>query len=248
MRPSVSVIPAQNAPAFGAKLLRVARQPAVPFIAIASLFAGIIVGLFVATPTLNLDDLGYAANWEMPFSDPRFFATLKQLFLNADLATTQVRTYGLERAIHLLGMSAFGATPVATYAFIAFVHFASAGAIYAFMREVADDHVTALFAAVVWAASPAALPMFKSEHHFLYSLADFYPLLLWVVLASKPRSGWLWHIGGTLLLASACLLGEAVIIPIGAAVVLMACVRRQSIWDRLGRDLAECWPHLVSRS
>ena len=29
---------------------------------------------------------------------------------------------------------------------------------------------------------------------------------------------------------------------------LNACVRRQSIWDRLGRDLAECWPHLVSRS
>ena len=25
-------------------------------------------------------------------------------------------------------------------------------------------------------------------------------------------------------------------------------VRRQSIWDRLGRDLAECWPHLVDRS
>ena len=28
----------------------------------------------------------------------------------------------------------------------------------------------------------------------------------------------------------------------------LGAVRRQSIWDRLGRDLAECWPHLVSRS
>ena len=25
-------------------------------------------------------------------------------------------------------------------------------------------------------------------------------------------------------------------------------VRCQMIWDRLGRDLAECWPHLVFRS
>jgi len=196
------------------------------FACVAGTLLLVLAALLMATPTLNLDDLGYAEQWPMTFGHPRFWEILKMTFLNSDIGVAELRTYGLARAIQILSITAFGTAPYATYAFMAVVHIASAGIVFLLVREIAGDRLTALFAAVAWAAAPTVLPLLKAEHHFLYSLAAFYPLLVWMVLSGGRARGLGGHAAGVLLLTAACLMGESAVIPMCGVAVLTAWARR----------------------
>lgn len=189
-----------------------------------------IIALFLTTPTLNLDDLGYVTQWPVTFTHPQFWKVLSTVFLNADLGVAEMRTYGLSRAIHILTIAVFGKSPLGAYLTIAAFHLGSGFIIFALLREISGDKLIAVFAAVAWAASPAVLPFFKSEHHFLYSVAAFYPVLWWVVLSAKDsrclKHGHGRKLAGVLLLTAAGLMGEAAVIAVGAGVMATAWARR----------------------
>ena len=199
-----------------------------------------IVALFIATPTPNMDDLGYMGLWLHRFTEPQFWKVLGTVLLNADLGITEMRTYGLSRAIQVVTMAVFGKAPAGTYLTMVALHFASAFAVFALMRQISGDRIIALFAAAVWAASPVVLPFFKSQHHYLYSVAAFYPLLWWIVVSAKIshdfNEGMARKWVGIFLLLATCLMGESAIIPMGAAVLATAWARRnrQLLYQGLG--------------
>ena len=183
-----------------------------------------MTGFFLATPTLNFDDLTYAESVPILTSQIGLLHSVSYVLLNNDFGVTQIRTYGLARAIEVLTMTLFGKAALPTYAFMAALHAASAAVVFQLMRILCLDKVTAAFCAIAWFAAPSILPMLKVEHHFLYLVASFYPLLLWLLLVLKHRR--LSHITSVALLAATWWMGEAPIIPMAAAVAWISYKQR----------------------
>lgn len=174
--------------------------------------------LLVRTPTLNADDL-QIAEWGPAALSKGWVKALTIVLFNLDLGVWQLRTYGLARAIQYFQSGIFGSAPPQAYIFIVLAHFASGTLIYRLVKRIEGDALTAVFASIAWMASPAVLSMLKVQHHFLYLVAPYYPLLAWMLMSSKrqPDIQTFWI--GAALLTTAWLLGEGVIIPIAIVVI-----------------------------
>jgi hypothetical protein len=153
---------------------------------------------------------------------------------HADIGASQLRTYGLARGIEVLQMAASGKAALPTYVLIAAAHMASGLIVYRLMQKVTGDVITAGFATVAWVAAPAVLPYVKVEHHFLYLIAPYYTLLAWVwlVLTRERVSLTL----GIALLTATWWLGEGAVIPMTAAVAMLAWMRKE--WRLLAQGAA----------
>ncbi len=183
-----------------------------------------MVILFLATPTLNFDDLSFGENMPNIVAHHGVIRTFIVELLNKVVGQAQIRTYGLARAIEVLTMALTGKAPLPTYIFMVVVHMVGTAIIYKFLREISDDAYVACLGAITWFAAPSILPLLKVEHHFLYLVVPFYPPLLWVLLTvQRGRISYLLSIS---LLTMTWWLGEAAIIPMGAAVILLTYMRR----------------------
>lgn len=177
--------------------------------------------LLLLTPTLNADDL-QIAEWAAAALPAGWGTALTTVLFNQDLGATQLRTYGLARAIQYIQAGLFGAAPVPGYAFMILLHVSSGALVYKLARKCGGDSLTGIFAAVTWVASPAALPLLKVQHHFLYLIVPYYPLLGWVLLSVTRQQSARIFMAGSLLLTVAWMLGEGVIVPIFLAVLSVA--------------------------
>jgi len=186
---------------------------------------GAVAALLVATPTLNLDDLRIA-ELVRPTFHGHWFHGLLTVGLNLDVGATELRTFGLARLVQDLYIALFGSAPVAVYSFNVGLHFASGLLVYGVFRRMQPDRLTALFAAIAWAASPAVLPLLKPQHHLLYVVAPYYGLFAWVFLAwASGQTAGYWLSGAALLIA-AWWFGEGALVATGV-VVLLAVLQRQ---------------------
>ena len=190
-----------------------------------ALFLGMAF-LLLSTPTLNYDDLGYPSLARRAIDEGGLYGfgrLILTALLNADIGTSELRTYGLARAIQLTTAALFGRAPLPIYALITAVHCASGIIVFKLIRQISGDGLIAAFAAVTWVASPAVLTLLKCEHHLLYLVAPLYPLMLWLHLAMKERlSAWV----GIPLLTLSWFLGEVAIISMSAAILWATCCRR----------------------
>jgi hypothetical protein len=182
-----------------------------------------ISAFFVATPTLNLDDLVFASAARDLLHGSGYAAALRRVLLNEDVGGTELRTYGLARAIQIVSASLFRSSPAATYAFVLGVHLAGALVVRRVALLATGDRMTAFLAAATWLGSPAILPFIKAQHHFLYLIAPYGTLLAWVWLASERR---LSFPTGVALLTATWMLGEGAILPMAFAVALLAWRQR----------------------
>ncbi len=193
------------------------------FAVLAAAFYVLLAGALLTTPTLNWDDLGYPELAQAAAAQGKlgqvFFATL----INADVGVFEIRTYGLARTVQVAVAFLFGKNPVPTYLFLAVLHLAGGAVVFKLVKKISGSPATALFAAVAWAASPAVLPYLKNLHHFLYLIAPFSPLLLWLYLSRDRAMG---SLPGTALLVLSWMLGEAAIIPAVGAVAIVFWSRR----------------------
>lgn len=192
-----------------------------------SLFAAAL--LLVLTPTLNADDL-LIAEWAAASLPQGWGATLSTVFFNTDLGVTQIRTYGLARAIQYVHTGLLGAAPLPAYTFLILLHAVSGWLVYKVTKRCGGDALTAFFAALTWVASPAALPLLKVQHHFLYLIAPYYALLGWLLLSGTRQQTVKSFCGGSLLLTAAWLLGEGVLVAI--FVTVLAASLYSGSWRR----------------
>ena len=174
-----------------------------------------MVILFLATPTLNFDDLNFAEHLPGLLARHELGSYFFMELRNAEVGGSQIRTYGLARAIEGVLTAFSGKAPIPTYLFMIAVQAGGSLIIYRLLREISGDALTALFSAIAWFAAPSVLPLLKVEHHFLYLVAPFYPLLLWLLLVLQR--GRLSHLLSISLLTLTSALGEAAVIPMGAA-------------------------------
>jgi hypothetical protein len=186
-------------------------QPSAMIVARAAAILTIAAGaaLLMATPTLNFDDLNYAAFIEA-LSPSQLPGVAWRFFFNLDLGNVQTRTYGLARVFQLVTFSLLGRSPQATYATLIAIHFGAACLVYRYALRASGDRVVALFCAIAWAGSPAALPMVKTEHYYLYLVAPFTVLIGWLLVATG-KQGRYWNVISPALLTSSWLLGESVV-------------------------------------
>jgi hypothetical protein len=149
-----------------------------------------------------------------------------RVLLNHDLAPTEVRTYGLSRALQIFQNAVTGKSPFTVYFLMALLHAIGAYVVFRLMCEISADRLTSIYAGIAWFASPAVLPWLKVEHHFLYIVTPFVVLMGWLVLAQKRE-----RIGVLPTAAAftfAWLLGEGAIIAIGALVFHFGIRRRNT--------------------
>lgn len=185
--------------------------------------AGLLVFavLLLTTTTLNADDL-QIAEWAPAALKAGWLETVRTTLFNLDFGKTQVRTYGLARAFQYVQVGWLGSAPVTIYGILLLLHCSSGYLVFRLVVRMVDDSLIGLFGAVAWVASPAALPMLKVEHLFLYLIAPYYALLAWLALSLRERDGSMSWFAGTAALSVAWLLGEGVIAPIFVVVAVTA--------------------------
>jgi len=208
------------------------RQTPLPLLHIVlwGLALAVMVVLLLGTPTLNSDDLAYVDQVPEALKQTSLPRLLLTVLLNADIGVNELRSYGLARATQILTVTLFGRDPAAAYAFMVLLHAASGFIICFLMRRLTGDTLVAIFATFAWVASPAILPLLKVQHHFLYLIVPYYPLLAWLAFELAGYRSALLRI---CLLSATWMLGEGAIIPMIAGVTAMAWHRRDV---RLVRD------------
>jgi hypothetical protein len=203
---------------FNTRLLRTAS------LVIMAALLMVFSGLLLATPTLNFDDLGYGEYMPLHVANGHFWYFFYTFLFNLDWGVSQLRTYGLARAIQLIAIAPAGIAPAPTYAFMLLAHGLGAWVMYRFMRLVSVDIYIAACAAIAWFAAPSVLPLLKVEHHFLYIVGPFTPLLYWAVRVQERDR--LNHILSVGLLVMTWWLGEAALIAVAAAVLWFVISKR----------------------
>jgi hypothetical protein len=168
----------------------------------------------IATPTLSYDDLLLAKDIPQYLASNGWGKTAWRFLTMADIGQSEMRTYGLTRAIQLVTVSLFGASPALTMGFIIGIHAASGLLIYFLLIRTLEDRMSSTLLAIAWVASPAVIPFIRTEHHWLYLITPYYALIGWVVLNGTPIHSVLRFCMGSILLTSVWFLGEAPIIPL----------------------------------
>ncbi len=197
-----------------------------PLLAISLWLVPIItmIGLFLATPTLNIDDMQIREHVALDISPHAVATLIKRALLNEDIGVTQLRTYGLSRALEMAQFSLSGISAFPVYALLILLHGFGALVVFKLLRRISGDRLTALYSGIAWFSAPSILPLLKVEHHFLYLVMPYVVLMLWLLLMLTDRG--LSTLASAALLTLTWALGEGAIIAAGVLVVYFAVIRR----------------------